>query len=201
MEKSIRSFVAIELPAEFKAALGSVEDNLRAGHYPFVKWVNPSGIHLTLKFLGNIDPEKTIDITSALTEVAHRAFPFHLELGGLGVFPNLRRPRVVWVGIEGDIERLAALQKEVESALVPLGFPAESRPFSAHLTLARLREGISPGERENFGELVGSTAFHSELAFEVNAIRLMRSQLSPTGAIYHCLAVIALGMGKDQGGG
>ncbi len=196
--ESIRSFIAIELPEEFKAELTSVEGRLKSSCYPFVKWVNPSGIHLTLKFLGNIRAEETTNITDSLTDVAHRASPFQLGFGELGAFPNLKRPRVVWVGMKGDTEKLAALQREIESALAPLGFPAELHRFTPHLTLARLREGILPIERENFGKLVASTTFRSKLVFEVDAVNLMRSQLSSTGAIYNQLAVIALGKGGNQ---
>ena len=198
MRNAVRSFIAIELPAEFKAELTSVEDKLKAGHHPFVKWVNPSGIHLTLKFLGNIAPEKITGITYVLTEVASVIPPFQLGLGKLGAFPNLRRPRVIWVAITGDVERLAILNREVESALDSLGFPRESRPFSPHLTLARLRERTSSIEREELGKFTASTPFQSKLIFEVNTISLMKSELNPRGAVYHRLASIALGLDSPE---
>jgi 2'-5' RNA ligase len=154
---------------------------------------------LTLKFLGNVAPEKITGITYALTEVAAMIPPCQLGLGELGAFPNLRRPRVIWVAIKGDVERLAILNKEVESALIPLGFPKESRPFSPHLTLARLRERTSSIEREELGKFTASTPFQSNLIFEVSTLSLMRSELNPAGAVYHRLASIALGRGENRG--
>ncbi len=189
----IRSFIAIELPSEIKAGLTSLEERLKVGQHPFVKWVDPEGIHLTLKFLGNIAPTTVPDIVEAIARIAQPASPFHLQIGGLGVFPGWQRPQVVWVGVGGEVQKLATLQRGMEAALAPLGFPPESRSFSPHLTLGRLRERASPGDRRSFAQWAQSVRFEASLSFEVYALSLMKSQLTPSGAIYSRLASVELG--------
>jgi 2'-5' RNA ligase len=191
--EQIRSFIAIELPEEVRVGLARLQDSLKARGYTPVKWVNPQGIHLTLKFLGNISSDKVVQIVGAMEEAARKIAPFRLEVSGLGVFPDPRRPRVAWVGLSGEIDSLMRLQQLIDSGLVPLGFARESRPFTAHLTLARLREGISPQERRSFGELIVSSQFETTYSFDVDSISLMRSTLTPTGALYSRLASIKLG--------
>jgi len=191
--EQIRSFIAIELPSGIEAELTSLEERLKTRQYPFVKWVDPEGIHLTLKFLGNIALTTVPEIIEAIARVAQQFSPFRLQIGGLGAFPNLQRPQVVWLGIGGEVGKLATLQRDIDTALSPLGFPPESRSFSPHLTLGRLRERVSPKERQKFGEWVSSTKFETSLSFEVSALSLMRSQLTPSGAIYDQLASLELG--------
>jgi len=190
--EQIRSFIAIELPPVIKAELTSLEEKLKRGRYPFVKWVAPESIHLTLKFLGNIAASTVPQIIETITGVVKKIPALQLQVGGLGAFPNMKRPQVVWVGIGGEIERLATLQKDVDAALSPLGFPRESRSFSPHLTLGRLRERVLPAERQNFAQWICSVEFETSLSFEVNALRLMKSQLTPSGAIYSQLGSIEL---------
>ena len=189
--EQVRSFIAIELPDELKRGLSQLEARLKLGKQPWVKWVDPYGIHLTLKFLGSIAPDRIGEITRAMEEAAQGIPPFHLEVKGLGVFPNLRRVQVAWVGIGGEIDKLRQLQQRVESNLVPLGFAAESRPFTPHLTLARFREQAPLDERQRFGQLIGSTRFEAS-TIEVDAINLMRSQLTREGAIYSRISLVNL---------
>ena len=191
--EQIRSFIAIELPEEAKRGLAKLKRELERDEHKFVKWVDPGGIHLTLKFLGNIPSERVTEITKAIEKAAQGISPFHVEISGLGAFPSLRQARVFWVGIGGEVDKLSKLQQNIDSALAALGFAKEERPFVPHLTLARIREGASPSERRSFGELVGSTVFEDKYPVEVEAIRLMRSQLTPAGAIYACLSVVGLG--------
>jgi len=191
--EQIRSFIAIELPEEAKEGLARLRKALERNEHKFVKWVDPGGIHLTLKFLGNIPAKQVTEITKAIEEAAQGISPFHLEISGLGAFPNLKQARVFWVGISGELDKLSRLQQNIDSALAALGFAKEERPFVPHLTLARIREGASPPERRSFGELVGSTIFEDKYHVEVEAVRLMRSQLMPAGAIYTCLSVVELG--------
>jgi len=191
--EQIRSFIAIELPEEAKEGLARLRKELERDEHKFVKWVGPGGIHLTLKFLGNIPSKRVTEITEAIKEAAQGISPFHLEISGLGAFPSIRQARVLWVGIGGEVDKLSRLQKNIDSALAALGFAKEERPFVPHLTLARIREGASPPERRSFGELVGSTTFEDKYHVEVEAIRLMRSQLTPAGAIYTCLSAVGLG--------
>jgi 2'-5' RNA ligase len=191
--EQIRSFIAIELSEEAKEGLARLRRELERDEHKFVKWVDTGGVHLTLKFLGNIPAKRVTEITEAMKEAAQGIFPFHLEISGLGAFPSLRQPRVLWVGVGGEMDKLSRLQQNIDSALAALGFAREERPFVPHLTLARIREEASPPERRNFGELVGSTTFEDKYHVEVAAIRLMRSQLTSAGAIYTCLSVVRLG--------
>jgi 2'-5' RNA ligase len=191
--EEIRSFIAIELPEEARSGLGKLRNELERVEQTFVKWVNPEGIHLTLKFLGSIPSKQVAEVGEAMEGATREISPFHLEISGLGAFPNLKQPRVLWVGISGELDKLLGLQRNIDSALSPLGFTKEERPFMPHLTLARIRERASPGERRTFGELVVSTIFEDKYHIAVDAINLMRSQLTPAGAIYTRLSLVGLG--------
>ena len=190
--EEIRSFIAIELSEEVKRGLAKLRSELERAEHPFVKWVDIGGIHLTLKFLGNIPFKQVDEITEAIKEATQGISPFHLEISGLGAFPNLKQPRVLWVGIGEEIDKLLSLQQKIDSALVSLGFTKEERPFVPHLTLARVRQGASPAERRSFGELAMSTSFETRYPLDIKSISLMRSQLTPEGAIYTCLSVVEL---------
>lgn len=186
--EQIRSFIAIELPGDLKAGLLRLQSEMKSSGYTFVKWVAPEGIHLTLKFLGNVPAGKVAEITKALVKASEGITPFQLATTGLGVFPNLNRPNVFWLGVGGDMEKLTALQKRIDDMLEPKGFPREKRAFTPHLTLARIRETASPQNRRDFGELVSKTNFDSTYKIEVSSINLMRSQLLPGGAVYSRLS-------------
>jgi 2'-5' RNA ligase len=195
--EQIRSFVAIELSEEAKKGLARLRKQLERDEHRFVKWVDPGGIHLTLKFLGNIPSKRVTEITEAMGKAVQGISPFRLEISGLGAFPSLKQARVLWVGIGGELDQLSTLQQNIDSVLAALGFAREERPFVPHLTLARVREGASLPERRSFGELVGSAAFEDKYPIEVEAVRLMRSQLTPAGALYTCLSVV--GLGRQEG--
>jgi 2'-5' RNA ligase len=190
--EQVRCFVAVELPDGLKQDLVALQDRLKAGSPSGVRWVDPHGIHLTLKFLGNVAAGRLPEIVRALRQAARGVSPFHLTAGGLGVFPNTGRVRVVWVGLTGDLEGLRNLQRRTESALAPLGFPAESRPFSPHLTLARVRDQVSPADRQGLGALVEGSRFESTWPIDVAAVHLMRSQLTGRGAVYSVIESVAL---------
>ena len=190
--EQVRSFIAIELPDGLKGELVQLQTKLGIGKQPGVKWVDPYGIHLTLKFLGNVAVDGTGDITRAMEAAAHGISPFHLEIKGLGVFPNLRRIQVAWVGVGGEVDKLGKLQQRLESQLANLGFASESRPFTPHLTLARLRSVVSLDERQRFGQLVTGTRFEATCAIEVGSINLMKSQLTREGAVYSRISSVGL---------
>ena len=190
--EQIRSFIAIELPDELKLALARLQDKLRQTQQPWIKWVDPQAIHLTLKFLGNISVDKISRITKAMEAATQGIPPFHLEVSNLGAFPNLRQVQVVWVGVGGEIDRLRELQQRLDSHLVPLGFSAEKREFTAHLTLARLRNHAPPDERQRLGHLIAATKFENAHPIEVAAINLMKSQLTREGAIYSKISSVGL---------
>ena len=193
--ENIRAFIAIELPEEVKAELSSVQGRLKPERHPYFKWVAADGIHLTLKFLGNIAQEKASPIAEAMAGAAQKASPFRLEVGGLGAFPNPRRPQVIWVAVGGEVEKLASLQRAIDLSLVALGFSAETRPFTPHLTLGRLRERASVEERRRIGEALLVDEGEGVVPFEVTEVNLMRSTLTPRGAIYNRLCSIQLESG------
>ena len=188
----IRSFIAVELPKEIKNELKRVQDILNRGNPAWLRWVNPDSIHLTLKFLGDISSDKVEEITMAITDASNKISPFSLKIEGLGVFPNLRRVQVVWVGLGGGIAQLNKLQKQVEANIAILGYPEESRDFTPHLTLARVRNQPSPSELQKFTQLLTMTKFASTHEIEVKAVKLMRSQLTPHGAVYSQLSSVPL---------
>lgn len=190
-EEKIRAFVAIELPDDIRAKLVELEDKLKAAGIKSVRWVNPAGIHLTLKFLGDIEPSRVAGITAVIENSASGVTPFSIEVKETGVFPNPQRTRVAWVGLVGDLEHLKSLQERIETNLVPLGFPAEARGFTPHLTLARVNDQASPDERLQFGQLVTGTRFEGG-TIHVESVNLMRSQLYRSGAVYTRLSEIRL---------
>jgi len=175
-----------------KLALTRLQDQLKSGKPTPVKWVDPYNTHLTLKFLGDIGIDMVGRITMALEEAARGIPPFHLEAKDMGAFPNLKRVQVVWVGINGELNQLGRLQQRIESGLAPLGFAPESRPFTAHLTLARLRDRATPDERQSLGQLIASTSLETICSFNVDSIHLMKSQLTREGAIYNRISSIKL---------
>jgi 2'-5' RNA ligase len=188
----IRSFIAIELPDELRRVLSKLQAELKSGDQPFIKWVDPNSIHLTLKFLGNIAFKKIEDVTKAMEKAAAGISPFTLEVKDLDVFPGPKRVRVVWVGLSGDIGELKKLQEKIEAEVSPLGFPTESREFTPHLTLARVRDDATPQEREALGQLITNTKAAIDHSFRVESVNLMRSILSREGAVYSRIAAIPL---------
>jgi 2'-5' RNA ligase len=190
--QQIRSFIAIELPSEIKAGLLQLQTEMKSSDYTFVKWVNVEGIHLTLKFLGNIPSLKVDEITGAMSNIVKGIPPFQLETACLGVFPNIRRPNVFWIGISGDLDKLSSLQERIDSVLEQRGFPKEKRAFNPHLTLARIKEDASVQNRQEFGKLIENKNFSAKYQFEVNSVFLMRSQLLSGGAVYHRLSQVIL---------
>jgi len=192
MEK-IRSFIAIELPEELKNELCRLEAQLKSGEFMQVKWVNSDSIHLTLKFLGDIKAESTTGIIKAMEEAARGITPFSLEIRDLGVFPNIKRARVAWVGIKGETEKLLELQHNLETSLNRLGFKPEMRSFTPHLTLARINDSVSLEQRQKAGQLIMGTSFVANTIINVAEISLMRSQLTREGAIYSRIGSVKLG--------
>jgi len=190
--EEIRAFIAIELPDHIESALAELQNTLKKREAAAVKWVAPGSIHLTLKFLGNIRDDTVTSISDAISGATQGTAAFQLELTKTGVFPNPRAPRVVWVGLGGETDTLAALQQDIERALLPLGFPPEARGFSPHLTLGRVRDTASPADGRRLGELVTSLTVGSVVPFKAHSVSLMRSTLRREGAIYSRLASFEL---------
>jgi 2'-5' RNA ligase len=190
--EQVRCFIAIGLPDQIKAGLRELQAQLKSGGQTSIKWVDPYSIHLTLRFLGGVDAAQITPITAATEEAVRGVAPFSLKVEGLGAFPNLRRVQVVWVGVSGEVDRLVHLHQRIENNLAQLGFAPENRRFTPHLTLARVRDRASSGEREGLGELIAATKFEAAPSFPVAAVSLMKSQLTREGAIYSRISTAEL---------
>jgi len=175
---TLRAFIAIDLPPAVKAALGDVAATL-GGRVPrgAVRWVRPEQMHLTLRFLGDTPADRLPPLFVTLDGLTAGRAPFALHLTEVGCFPNMRRPRVVWVGLGGEEEKLVALVGGLEAALRPLGWPPEDKPFRAHLTLGRVRD-------ERAAQGVDWSAAVPPLPVPVAAVHLIESQLRPEGPVY-----------------
>lgn len=179
-----RLFAALELPAALTETLAALSARLREQMPPRrVRWVEPRNIHLTLKFYGEVKAEAVTSLQESLTRATAGHAPLTLALGGLGLFPNAVRPRVVWVGLTGDVEGLRALQTAIEQGAVPLGFPPEARAFAPHLTLGRVTDGLRPTDRPRVAHILQTTNIEP-LSFTAPHLSLMRSELRPAGPLY-----------------
>jgi len=187
----LRAFIAIELPETIQSVLSDMQGEFRKGDTD-IRWVRPHGIHLTLKFLGSIKESMVRDITDILQKAAGSSSAFTLTLSGTGVFPNMRSPRVLWVGIE-ESSVLNTLQRDIESGLESLGFGREKRNFTAHLTLGRFK---SARGKAAVMEALESYAKRTIGSFDVESVSLIKSDLGPAGAKYTRLAEIRLGKGE-----
>lgn len=198
--ETVRCFIAVELPEDVKRALARLQQALqvRIGRtlgpavQQAVRWVAPEGSHLTLKFLGNVPTDQLALIDQALRRAIDGVPQCTVIVSGLGMFPSQSRPRVIWVGVGGDIAALAELQRRADVATVPLGFPSEQRAFSPHLTLARIREELGAVERRALGAAIAGERFDGRLVVPVREVSLMRSELSRGGAKYSRIAAVAL---------
>ena len=180
---SLRCFIAVNLPSSLKEKLGLVQEELRKAQGD-VSWVKPENIHLTLKFLGEISEKKVERVKEVLTKAVAIAASFEIQLEGLGVFPGMKSPRVIWVGAKETPAALAELQKAVDEGLSQIGFPKEGRKFSPHFTLGRVR---SPRNIEALRQALTEIKTPGLEAVKIESLELMRSQLSPKGSTYSVL--------------
>lgn len=186
----LRTFIALPLPAEWTSALESVMDNLRAEIPGGVRWVQPSGIHLTLKFLGSTNTNMVPRILSGLKGTMEGANAAELSLSGLGTFPNSRNPRVLWAGVTGELDVLEDLHVRVETLMAGLGWAAEQRPFRPHLTLGRVRDRASQGDRRRIATAIWDCQMPQLAPCRPDTVRLYQSELTPQGAIYSNLGEV-----------
>jgi 2'-5' RNA ligase len=190
-DRSLRLFVAVDLPEQVRGGLGRLQEELRRRDLSDLRWASPRGIHLTLKFLGETPAGKVSAITEALASAIRGRPGFHLALGEPGTFGGRRGPRVLWLDVVGDIEPLRGLQTAVEEALADVGFPPDERGFSPHLTLARVRQPAPAGTGERVARALEAVT-PPQAEFDVREVVLMRSTLQPGGAVYERLAVFPL---------
>ena len=188
-EKNIRAFLAVEPPEEILQTVIRLQEKLKREISGRLSWTRPGGQHLTLKFFGDVSTDDIDSIGRAVKARLAADWTLNLKIEKLGVFPNARKPRVLWCGTSGDVEKLAALQKQLEADFAEMGFPEEGRPFRAHLTLARVR--ASHGLAGMDEALQKHSAF-SAGEFTVKELVLFQSRLTPQGAIYARLATFPL---------
>jgi 2'-5' RNA ligase len=176
----MRLFIAIELPDELKQAIARVQDQLKAGGAN-ANWTRPEGVHLTLKFLGEVEEARAPLIVQALSGAARGIGRLSLSVAGAGAFPNVKVPRVLWLGMTGDVDKLSVLQGAVEDTMAALGFAREERTFSPHLTLARIK---FPKPRDNWQQRLEGLQDVTLGSFEAVHVSLMKSDLRREGAVY-----------------
>ncbi|NPV85622.1 MAG: RNA 2',3'-cyclic phosphodiesterase [Anaerolineae bacterium] len=191
MMATLRAFIAIDLSEEVKAEIGMVLRKLQAVSPVPVKWVSPDNIHLTLKFLGDIQPAQVERVGQFLRTEICQFSSFSLTLTGLGAFPNMNRPRVIWIGI-GDQPLLLSLQAVIEKGLERLGFPAEQRSFKPHLTLGRVKDSATVGDLKAIAKRLSEIEPRFLASQQVRFVCLYRSILQPAGPIYEQLFRVLL---------
>lgn len=180
MGQAQRIFIAIALPETISLRLGMLQDRLKAAGVK-LRWVPPSNIHLTLKFIGDMLPDEIGKVSGPLRDGCRGHATMDLAVQGLGVFPGIRKPRVLWSGIGGDTQALSSLQQSIEAVLADLGLPREMRAFKAHLTLGRFKWPVGPQKLVNAIETEGH---FDPLPFKARQVTLYKSQLQPGGAVY-----------------
>ena len=188
MNQPIRCFIAIEIPETIQNRLARIQGTLR-NQIQKASWVKPGNIHLTLKFLGDVDPNNLNSIGEAIEGVASRHRSFSLGIGGLGAFPNFARPRVMWIGVKVGGERVSSLAQDINVALSDCGFPLDTKKLNPHLTIARMKQRIDlrpyANQYRQYDRLDGAE-------MSVDTISLIQSQLHPAGAIYSTLQSYSL---------
>lgn len=189
----VRTFIAIEIPDSLSEQIADLQEQLKK-HNERIKWTRPESIHLTLKFLGDVEENRIDDLAQKLQEGASQFQTFKCPIKNVGAFPNPRRPRVVWVGMEDTDGTLVRLAQNVDDALNSLGFSKENRKFKPHLTIGRVKAAVSRA----FTESIQNTEFQSD-PIEISEIVIMRSDLKPTGAVYTPLNKIKFGTHKSGG--
>jgi 2'-5' RNA ligase len=183
----MRLFIALELPESVITALQTAQQHLRRSTSHPVKWVAPAGMHLTLRFLGDVEQTDVPAILAALEHIQQThadAAQASLRLNAVGAFPNLKRPQTIWMGVGGDIPTLNHVQHMLTDTLEPLGFAPETRAFHAHLTLGRVRREATPHQRTLLGNALAALPKPAPQNWTMGRPILFQSTLTPDGAIY-----------------
>ena len=200
MTGTIRAFVAVEPSAAMKRELARLIGKLGSDGTTGLRLTRPESVHLTLSFLGDIRTDSVSPIIESLTAAVCALSPFEIGLGPPGFFPKRGSPRVLWVGLTGNLPELAALQDSVAGSLAALGFVQERRAFNPHLTIGRFRTGTSELLRRRCAKTLLSTGIPTDVSMRVEEIGLIQSRLLPVGAVYERLASIPLGGGSPSRG-
>ena len=200
MTGSIRAFVAVEPSAAMKRELARLIGKMSSDGTTGLRLTRSESVHLTLSFLGDIRTDSVSPIIESLTAAVCALSPFEIGLGPPGFFPKRGSPRVLWVGLTGNLPELAALQDSVAGSLAALGFVQERRAFNPHLTIGRFRIGTSELLRRRCAKTLLSTGIPTDVSMRVEEIGLIQSRLLPVGAVYERLASIPLGGGSPSRG-
>jgi len=190
MKNTLRTFIAVEITQTIRARAGELIAAL-AGASADVNWVEPHNLHLTLKFLGDVQQQEIVRVCQAMARGAAEVKPFELDVRGAGAFPNAARPRTVWLGAAAGAEPMVVLHDRVEAALAKLGYREEHRRFQVHLTIGRVR-GAGAGIAE-LGSLLQQHADFPAGRMTVGKVTLFASTLTPDGPIYDVLGTAPLG--------
>ncbi|MEW5939899.1 MAG: RNA 2',3'-cyclic phosphodiesterase [Chloroflexota bacterium] len=184
---SLRAFIAVEIPRSIQQAIHASAADLRGALAPgLVRWAAVENLHLTLKFLGDISPANVDLLSNMLTTEAARCAPFPMRVSGLGSFPTPKRARVIWIGIHAPAA-LESLAHGIETACVRLGYEAEERPFSPHLTIGRVKQPVPAAAQADLRAALERTRVGDLGVANVEAVHLFKSDLKPSGAEYTCL--------------
>jgi 2'-5' RNA ligase len=182
----LRTFIAVETPPEVIGRAAKLAKALApAAAEADVKWVEPENLHWTVKFLGDVDPRDLAEICQALSAAARKVAPFRMTVAGAGAFPNIAKPRTLWLGAGNGGEALVHLAETVEAEMMRIGFRREGRRFEPHLTIGRVRSG-GPGQQE-LGELLAEHRDFDGGVMEVDEVVLFSSELRPSGPVYEAL--------------
>jgi len=193
VQDHVRLFVACEVPDDVRETIGEVIVGLKQKSGAAVRWIKPDGVHVTLKFLGEVPTKKLPAVKLAIQEAVVGHSPFELEFSSIGTFGGREGLRIMWVGIAGDVLRLEALVRAVNAALAVVGFEPERRPFRPHLTLGRVRDEISTRHRAEIEVAVGKSTV-PPVSWRTAQVSLMRSRFTAQGASYEVLATFPLRM-------
>ena len=189
MADTIQTFIAVEIPDNVISGIRDLQQDLKADGVN-IRWVRPENIHLTLKFLGDVQAADIDNISGVISGAVEEVPSISLQAKGVGVFPGVKRPRVLWVGLSGQLELLSRLQKALDANLKGIGFPQEKRPFKGHLTIGRVKTKMD--SKIFVDALMAFRSFESE-TFVADRIVLFKSELKPNGAVYTNLASATLG--------
>jgi 2'-5' RNA ligase len=185
VEKRTRAFLALDLPSHIRQKIARIQKHLKQSLRRGIRWTHPDSVHLTLKFFGTISATQIATVSAVVSGIAAATPPLALQLGTPGAFPGLKRPRVIWLGIQGDAEPLLRLQQQLDANLLCCGFGKEKRPFRPHLTVGRAK---------TLATISGLDAFVAAAASEFTAreLVLFKSELTPRGSIHTPLAIFPL---------
>lgn len=190
MNSPIRTFIAIEVPDHVKDVLSNVVQTIQKIELINVRWVRTESIHLTVKFIGDINPNLVPQIQTVLEDSARESSAFCLGLSNLGTFPSLFKPKVLWIGLQGELESLTKLQLSTEKQLESIGFPKSRIRFTPHLTLGRIRSALTTNQLSRLSEALKDPPTH--IHWRVSELHLVQSTLTPTGALHHKLSTVSL---------